>query len=61
MQDLNQPKGETDLPSGLLSVSLLRHQVLLVFIISSFIHIVPTFPEKQNNHFTEDRIGMDAA
>nr|MBN8157144.1 hypothetical protein [Vibrio vulnificus] len=59
--DLNQPKGEVDLPNGLLSVSLLRHQVLLVFIISPFIHIVLIFPEKKSNHFTEDCIGMDAA
>ena len=29
LQDLNQPKVEATLPDGLLSVSLLRHQVFL--------------------------------
>ena len=31
-QDLNQPKVEASLPDGLLSVSLLRHQVISIYL-----------------------------
>lgn len=31
LQDLNQPKTEIDLPPGILSVPLMRHQVLSCF------------------------------
>lgn len=34
LQDLNQPKVEANLPDGLLSVSLLRHQVLSIMFLS---------------------------
>lgn len=39
-QDLNQPKVEARLPEGLLSVSLLRHQVYLCYFKISFYFVV---------------------
>lgn len=73
LQDLNQPKVEATLPDGLLSVSLLRHQVFL----SIFYHWF-TYQKKIFYHwfyfrcnlycfklkslcFTENCIGMDGS
>ena len=36
LQDLNQPKTEIDLPPGILSVPLMRHQVLSCFIVTIY-------------------------
>lgn len=43
LQDLNQPKVEATLPVGLLSVPLLRHQVLLLLLFFWSTLIFPLF------------------